>query len=86
MQTTTTAPIETYMSLILFHIFFSTSKTVAELKMRFPMLQNSIRNVLSNEMEKVVREEKFLTDEPDRLESALRRCKKLTGTLVTLKR
>ncbi|XP_055326242.1 uncharacterized protein LOC129579985 isoform X8 [Sitodiplosis mosellana] len=62
------------------------SKTVAELKMRFPMLQNALRNVLSTEMEKVVREEKFLTDEPDRLESALRRCKKLTGTLVTLKR
>lgn len=50
------------------------------------MLQNALRNVLSTEMEKVVREEKFLTDEPDRLESALRRCKKLTGTLVTLKR
>jgi len=33
-----------------------------------------------------VREEKFLKEEPDRLESALRRCKKLTGTLVTLKR
>lgn len=54
--------------------------------MRFPMLQNALRNVLSTEMEKVVREEKFLKDEPDRLESALRRCKKLTGTLVTLKR
>lgn len=54
--------------------------------MRFPMLQNALRNVLSNEMEKVVREEKFLKDEPDRLETALRRCKKLTGTLVTLKR
>lgn len=37
-------------------------------------------------MEKVVREEKFLKEEPERLESALRRCKKLTGTLVTLKR
>lgn len=62
------------------------SKTVAELKMKFPNLQNGLRNILSNEMEKVVREEKFLKDEPDRLESALRRCKKLTGTLVTLKR
>lgn len=41
---------------------------------------------LSTEMEKVVREEKFLKEEPERLESALRRCKKLTGTLVTLKR
>ena len=54
--------------------------------MKFPNLQNNLRKVLSNEMEKVVREEKFLKDEPDRLESALRRCKKLTGTLVTLKR
>ncbi|XP_055389189.1 uncharacterized protein LOC129618456 isoform X4 [Condylostylus longicornis] len=62
------------------------SKTVAELKMKFPALQNGLRNILSNEMEKVVREEKFLKEEPDRLESALRRCKKLTGTLVTLKR
>lgn len=62
------------------------SKTVAELKMKFPNLQNGLRNILSNEMEMVVREEKFLKDEPDRLENALRRCKKLTGTLVTLKR
>jgi len=54
--------------------------------MKFPGLQQGLRNVLSNEMEKVVREEKFLKDEPDRLESALRRCKKLTGTLVTIKR
>lgn len=62
------------------------SKTVAELKMRFPSLQQNLRNLLSNEMERVVREETFLKDEPDRLEVALRRCKKLTGTLVTLKR
>lgn len=54
--------------------------------MKFPNLQNGLRNILSNEMEMVVREEKFLKDEPDRLENALRRCKKLTGTLVTLKR
>ncbi|KAI8125555.1 Coiled-coil domain-containing protein [Lucilia cuprina] len=62
------------------------SKTVAELKMKFPALSNGLRCILSSEMEKVVREEKFLKEEPDRLESALRRCKKLTGTLVTLKR
>ncbi|XP_036338716.1 coiled-coil domain-containing protein CG32809 isoform X10 [Rhagoletis pomonella] len=62
------------------------SKTVAELKMKFPALSNGLRCMLSSEMERVVREEKFLKEEPDRLESALRRCKKLTGTLVTLKR
>lgn len=62
------------------------SKTVAELKMRFPGLQQNLRNILSTEMDRVCREEKFLKEEPDRLEIALRRCKKLTGTLVTLKR
>ncbi|XP_063696322.1 uncharacterized protein LOC134827553 isoform X5 [Culicoides brevitarsis] len=62
------------------------SKTVAELKMKFPELQAELRAYLANEMEHVCREETFLKDEPDRLESALRRCKKLTGTLVTLKR
>lgn len=54
--------------------------------MRFPSLQQNLRNFLSIEMERVCQEETFLKDEPDRLEIALRRCKKLTGTLVTLKR
>lgn len=62
------------------------SKTVADLKVRFPSLQEGMKGLLSSEMEKVVREEKFLKEEPERLESALKRCKKLTGTLVTLKR
>ncbi|XP_035206111.1 coiled-coil domain-containing protein AGAP005037-like isoform X1 [Stegodyphus dumicola] len=62
------------------------SKTVADLKARFPNLQESLKSVMAAEMEVVVREEKFLKEEPDRLETALRRCKKLTGTLVTLKR
>lgn len=68
-----------------FYIEFS-SKIVAELKMRFPALQQNLRGILTCEMEKVCREEAFLKDEPNRLEIALRRCKKLTGTLVTLKR
>ncbi|KRT83575.1 hypothetical protein AMK59_3174, partial [Oryctes borbonicus] len=67
-------------------ILSKSSKTVADLKLRFPSLQDSMKAFLSSEMEKVVREEKFLKEEPERLESALRRCKKLTGTLVTLKR
>ncbi|XP_065289117.2 coiled-coil domain-containing protein AGAP005037-like isoform X6 [Dermacentor albipictus] len=62
------------------------SKTVADLKARFPNLQESLKSVMGAEMEVVVREEKFLKEEPERLENALRRCKKLTGTLVTLKR
>ncbi|XP_067006011.2 coiled-coil domain-containing protein AGAP005037 isoform X4 [Anabrus simplex] len=67
-------------------ILSKSSKTVADLKVRFPSLQEGMKSLLSSEMEKVVREEKFLKEEPERLESALRRCKKLTGTLVTLKR
>lgn len=62
------------------------SKTVADLKDRFPGLQERIKAIMSSEMEIVMNEEKFITDEPDRLERALRRCKKVTGTLVTLKR
>lgn len=62
------------------------SKTVADLKARFPNLQENLKSVMTAEMEMVVKEEKFLKEEPDRLETALRRCKKLTGTLVTLKR
>jgi hypothetical protein len=71
-----------------FHNFRSVtfSKTVADLKIKFPSLHQNLRNILANEMDQVCREEKFLKEEPDRLETALRRCKKLTGTLVTLKR
>ncbi|KAH0549606.1 hypothetical protein KQX54_010966 [Cotesia glomerata] len=67
-------------------ILSKSSKTVADLKTKFPNLQESLKGLLSLEMEKIVREEKFLKEEPERLELALRRCKKLTGTLVTLKR
>jgi hypothetical protein len=34
------------------------SKTVADLKVRFPGLQEGMKGLLSSEMEKVVREEK----------------------------
>ncbi|XP_030745048.1 coiled-coil domain-containing protein AGAP005037 isoform X8 [Sitophilus oryzae] len=67
-------------------ILSKSSKTVADLKLRFPGLQDSMKALLTTEMDKMMREEKFLKEEPERLESALRRCKKLTGTLVTLKR
>ncbi|XP_058462775.1 coiled-coil domain-containing protein AGAP005037 isoform X2 [Malaya genurostris] len=62
------------------------SKTVAELKLKFPRLQQELRKILSSDMDRLCREENFIKEEPERLESALRRCKKLTGTLVTLKR
>ena len=62
------------------------SKHLSELKASFPALQSQLKITMTKEMQVVVDEEKFLKEEPDRLENALRRCKKLTGTLVTLKR
>ncbi|XP_068621324.1 coiled-coil domain-containing protein AGAP005037 isoform X4 [Battus philenor] len=67
-------------------VLSKSSKTVADWKLKFPILQDTMKVKLASEMEKVVRKEKMLEDEPERLELALRRCKKLTGTLVTLKR
>ncbi|CAG4984318.1 unnamed protein product [Parnassius apollo] len=67
-------------------VLSKSSKTVADWKLKFPILQDTMKVKLASDMEKVVRKEKMLEDEPERLELALRRCKKLTGTLVTLKR
>lgn len=67
-------------------ILSKSSKTVADWKMKFPILQETMKTKLSSDMEKAVKKEKMLEEEPERLELALRRCKKLTGTLVTLKR
>ncbi|CAH2103293.1 unnamed protein product [Euphydryas editha] len=67
-------------------VLSKSSKTVADWKLKFPILQDTMKAKLAAEMEKVVRKEKMLEEEPERLELALRRCKKLTGTLVTLKR
>ncbi|XP_076326049.1 uncharacterized protein LOC143233580 isoform X3 [Tachypleus tridentatus] len=62
------------------------SNTVADLKVRFPRLQDRMKQTMRADMEVVLKGERFLSDEPERLENAFRRCKKLTGTLVTLKR
>ncbi|XP_014669094.1 PREDICTED: coiled-coil domain-containing protein AGAP005037-like isoform X18 [Priapulus caudatus] len=62
------------------------SRAIADLKVRFPNLQDQLKTIMDAEMEVVVREEKFLKEEPDRLDNALKRCKRLTGTLFTLKR
>nr|XP_046915825.1 serine-rich adhesin for platelets-like isoform X1 [Dermatophagoides farinae] len=62
------------------------SKTVADLKSRYPLLAQNLKTIMSRELHEIEKEEKFLKEEPERLEHSLKRCKKLTGTLVTLKR
>lgn len=53
---------------------------------QFPALHGHLKAAMSAEMEKVVREEKFLHEEPAHLDGALRRCKKLTNTMITMKK
>ncbi|KAK7011804.1 serine/arginine repetitive matrix protein 2 [Biomphalaria glabrata] len=62
------------------------TKSLAELKARFPELQSQLKSVMDAEMRQVVSEEKFLKEEPTEIEGCLKRCKKLTNTLYTLKR
>ncbi|CAL8148018.1 unnamed protein product [Orchesella dallaii] len=67
-------------------ILSKSSKSVADLKVRFPPLHESVKTLLTSDVERMAVQECFLKEEPERLENALKRCKKLTGTLVTLKR
>ncbi|XP_064647505.1 uncharacterized protein LOC135500188 isoform X2 [Lineus longissimus] len=62
------------------------SRNLADFKGKFPEMMDKMKKVMAGEMEIVVREEKFLKEEPERIDSSLRRCKKITGTLYTLKR
>jgi hypothetical protein len=65
------------------------SKTVTLLKQAFPTLEASIKaliqvNPVNPDRRRMT--EDFVKRTPDRMENIWRRCKKLTGTLVTLKR
>ncbi|XP_048755804.2 coiled-coil domain-containing protein AGAP005037-like isoform X5 [Ostrea edulis] len=62
------------------------TKTFGDLKAGFPDMQKDLKQVMAGEMEVVVNEERFLKEEPEVIEDALKRCKRLTGTLFTLKR
>ena len=64
------------------------SKTVTLLKQAFPTLEANIKSKPGEgqSSEKRRMTEDFLKRTPERMENIWRRCKKLTGTLVTLKR
>ncbi|XP_029428649.1 SRC kinase signaling inhibitor 1 isoform X1 [Rhinatrema bivittatum] len=57
-------------------------ETLTELKAHFPSLQSKMRVVLRVEVEAV----KFLKEEPNRLDSLLKRCKTVTDTLAQIRR
>ncbi|XP_072028914.1 sickle tail protein homolog isoform X2 [Amphiura filiformis] len=64
----------------------NSSRHIAEQKAMFPRVADNMKAVMSGEMNIVVQEESFLKNEPGKLDEFLKRCKKLTGTLFTLKR
>uniref|UniRef100_A0A915IZV8 Uncharacterized protein n=1 Tax=Romanomermis culicivorax TaxID=13658 RepID=A0A915IZV8_ROMCU len=53
---------------------------------KFANLHEKLKEAMNEEMEKFVREEKIFKEEPSKLDNALRRCKKLTGTIITMKK
>ncbi|XP_069490775.1 SRC kinase signaling inhibitor 1 isoform X4 [Ambystoma mexicanum] len=57
-------------------------QTLTELKAHFPSLQSKMRVILRVEVEAV----KFLKEEPQRLDTLMKRCKSITDTLVQIRR
>ncbi|XP_045032849.1 coiled-coil domain-containing protein CG32809 isoform X4 [Daphnia magna] len=62
------------------------SKSVDQLKIQFPALEESIKCALTYQSEQQAGDTQFLKETPNKLESTIGRCKKLTSTLVTLRR
>ena len=52
----------------------------------FPVLQQRMRLVIQTEVQLAQMEEKYLDTEAMNIDNSLQRCKKLTGTLITMKR
>jgi len=62
------------------------TKGLAEIKNRFHGLHDMLKIVMPDEIKIVNTEERFLKDEPQKLETLIGRCKVLSGTLFTLER
>jgi len=63
------------------------SKRVTELQRKLPVIQQKLTTIKhSDEGEEKKRIDKFQNDIPENLDNAWKRCRKVTGTLVTLKR
>lgn len=63
------------------------SKKVTELQKKLPAMQQKLSQTRhSDESKEKTRIEKFEKEIPENLDNAWKRCRKVTGTLVTLKR
>uniref|UniRef100_A0A8R1IEQ1 Uncharacterized protein n=1 Tax=Caenorhabditis japonica TaxID=281687 RepID=A0A8R1IEQ1_CAEJA len=61
-------------------------RLAADLKTEFPPIQLSIEERIKRDMERVVREEKFIRDQNIAVDQSLRRCKALANIMVTMKK
>ena len=58
---------------------------ISDLKEKLPDMEENMRKVSDKENVSMKKEARFISDEPDRLDDCLERCKALTVTLQTLK-
>ncbi|CAI9651032.1 Actin interacting protein 3-like C-terminal domain-containing protein [Caenorhabditis elegans] len=61
-------------------------RLAANLKTDFPPIQMAIEQQIKRDMERVVREEKFIRDQSIAVDQSLRRCKALANIMVTMKK
>lgn len=62
------------------------SRQVSDLKSEFAGLHDKMKSNMASELEIIVQGDKFLKEEPSKLESLVSRCKHITGTLFTLQK
>ncbi|CAJ0941672.1 unnamed protein product, partial [Mesorhabditis belari] len=61
-------------------------RTAASIKTDFPSLQSKIETRIKQDMERVVRDEKYIREETQAVDQSLRRCKALANIMVTMKK
>ncbi|KJH47842.1 hypothetical protein DICVIV_06037 [Dictyocaulus viviparus] len=61
-------------------------KEAAALKSDFPSIQVGIETRIKADMEKIVKEEKYIRDQTNAIDQSLRRCKALANIMVTMKK
>ncbi|EYC16590.1 hypothetical protein Y032_0033g2736 [Ancylostoma ceylanicum] len=61
-------------------------REAATLKTEFPPIQSAIESQIKADMERIVREEKYIRDQTAAVDQSLRRCKALANIMVTMKK
>ncbi|PIO68384.1 hypothetical protein TELCIR_09830 [Teladorsagia circumcincta] len=61
-------------------------REAAALKTEFPSIQSGIEAQIKADMERIVRDEKYIRDQTAAVDQSLRRCKALANIMVTMKK